>query len=399
MKIGIDVRALQWHHRFRGVGVYLSNLLEALSKTDHQNQYVLYGWDGPNPLNDIELDDGFKYSLSTIIAKPSKSLVDKITNRFKRQLVVRTGEVDVFLQPDIEYGLAKTDAPQITVAYDLIPILFRQQHYPNSLADGIKQLGMKHAVGNKLRWYVYSWSLSQYVNANRIIAISEATKKDLLSFDNRIRSAKVAVIPLAAGTDFYPVEDFPPLLKALGIKKPYLLYVGAADYRKNIAALVEDFEKLRRDSYDLQLVLVGKDFENMQINELRSLQNIIKNSTYHRDIKIVGYAPQKTLIKLYSGAKAFVFPSIYEGFGMPVLEAMACETPVVAYNTSSIPEVAGKAALLVKPGESLAPSINRILKEEKLRKQLIAAGKIQAKKFSWDNTAKMTLEVLRKAAK
>lgn len=397
MKIGIDVRALQWAHRYRGVGVYLSRLLEALSKIDHKNHYTLYAWDKPNPLEGLKLDRNFNWQIKYISEHPAKLLKNKLSNRFARQIKIPPGEVDIFFQPDIEYGLAKTKIPQVAVAYDLIQLLFREQHFPKSATQFLGQGGIKRLVGSKLGWHIYKWGLKQLSRADHIIAISEATKRDLIRLNN-IKPQKISAIALAASKQFKPTPGYQVTLRKYGLNKPYLLYVGASDYRKNIEELVEAFEHVKQ-THDVELVLVGKAFEAAELKTTPKLESLLASSPHKHSIKTLGYLKQEETTDLYSAAAAFVFPSFYEGFGMPILEAMGCGCPVIAYNTSSIPEVAGEAALLVKPGEDLAKPIERLLIDNELRDRLRAAGLQQASRFSWDNTARMTLQVFNQVAK
>lgn len=392
MKIGIDVRALQWEHRYRGIGIYLANLLEAISMIDTKNEYILFGWADSKPLKGIVLNKDFKYQIRTL-PKPSKSVIgQKLKNIIRRDIKIKSGEVDVFLQPDPSFGLAKGRVSSVVVAYDLIELLFKDHHYPESFVRLTQDQGLKHAMGNKLRWHLYKWHLSQFKKSRAIIAISEATKKDLVKqFD--LPSQKIIVIPLASSISVSPQK------KRANKLEPSILYVGAADYRKNVVALIAAFEKVKNSFPNVTLVLVGKDFGEKNIHEHSAMWKAIHNSTYKKDIHIKSYVSKSELVKLYKSASVFVYPSLYEGFGMPILEAMSCGCPVISYSNSSISEVAGKAALLVKTGSDLSIPITKLLRDSKLQEELINDGKIQAKRFSWKQTAKDTLKVLEEIKK
>jgi glycosyltransferase involved in cell wall biosynthesis len=398
MKIGIDIRALQWEHRYRGIGVYLKCLLEALSKIDHSNHYLFYCWDKPNPLDDVEIEEGFHYELKVIGPKPVKLLKDRLRNRRRRQIQLKKGEVDVFFQPDAGYGLARGTQPQVAVVYDLIQLLFREQHFPKSVLKLIRRNGLKHTVGNKLSWSLYKWSLSELATAKGVISISGTTKHDLLEYNPAIESAKIVVTHLAASDYYQPSQHYQQTLSKHAITKPFLLYVGAADYRKNIIGLVKAFNQLK-PRHDIQLVLAGKAFEAAELAHTPKLRSAIATSPFQSDIKLLGYVPRKIIRDLYTAAKIFVFPSIYEGFGLPILEAMACECAVVAYKVASVSEISGDAAVLLPPGSKLSEPLSRLLNDEGLREKMVARGRVQTNKFSWIKTAGRTLEVLEKVGR
>ena len=197
-------------------------------------------------------------------------------------------------------------------------------------------------------------------------------------------------------TVVYPGRDEPlarvdpaPVRARYGLAPDYLLHVGTLQPRKNLARLMEAAASLRARWPELQLVLAGQP--GWQAGP------ILAQARAHSDsVRLLDYVPDDDLPGLYSGARAFVFPSLYEGFGFPVLEAMACGTPVVCSNTSSLPEVAGEAALLMDPEDTaaLAGAIGRLLEDTALRENLIARGLEQARKFSWERAAQETLAVL-----
>ena len=174
----------------------------------------------------------------------------------------------------------------------------------------------------------------------------------------------------------------------------YLLYVGTLQPRKNLVRAIEAFGLLKRDS-TLKFVIAGK--KGWLYDEIFEK---VKELNLENEVIFTGYVPDEDLPELYKNAKAFIFVSLYEGFGLPVLEAMSYGIPVLTSNTSSLPEVAGDAALLVDPEntEEIAKGMERLLTDEKLRQQLISKGKEQIKKFSWEKAAKETLQVLEEVA-
>jgi glycosyltransferase involved in cell wall biosynthesis len=391
MKIGFDLRPLQSGHRYRGIGTYLTNLVKATADKDTRNTYIFFVYRGDNPLSELSLPKSFDYEVAEMAPPRLHLVLSNIkATFFGWQPPVKT---DVIFAPDISFGLPKTDAPIVSVCYDLMPHLFRDHIFPRSARHLIKQAGIKGLVGSYLRRTVYDRQQKQLTRASRIIAISEATKRDLLDYLPSLKAGAITVVPLAASALPAPAGVVPA---SLGVHAPYLLYVGGADWRKNVASLVAAFNKLRPAHPDLQLVLVGKDFDDASRQESPEMWQAIDASPNKSAIVRLGYQSDANLAALYAEATCFVFPSLYEGFGMPVLEAMQAGSPVIAYDNSSIAEVAGEAAMLLDDKEPLDQAVAKLLADPKLREDLVARGKLQAKKFSWQQTAAATIKVLRK---
>jgi glycosyltransferase involved in cell wall biosynthesis len=242
-------------------------------------------------------------------------------------------------------------------------------------------------------------------NASRILADSEATRQDLMHY-YRTPPAKISVVYPGLDEKLVPVSD-PALMARVraryGLEDPYLLYVGTLQPRKNLGRLVQAYGHLRSllagqapPRPAPRLVLAGKKgwlYEEI-IGQTQALG-------LEGEVLLPGYVPEADLPALLSGALAFVFPSLYEGFGLPVLEAMACGAPVICSDTSSLPEVAGDAALLVNPREpeALAQAMLRLVLDGELRGELVARGLRQARHFSWRRCARETLAVLEDAAR
>ncbi len=231
--------------------------------------------------------------------------------------------------------------------------------------------------------------------ATRVVADSEATKRDLIHY-YRIPEERIRVVYPGRDESLVPIVE--PGAQArmrarYGLSDSYLLYVGTLHPRKNLVRLVQAFAIFLRSSLspNLQLVLAGQkgwlyDEVLTQVRKLGLTERVV----------LTGYVPDADLPVLLSGALAFVFPSLYEGFGLPMLEAMACETPVVCSNVSSLPEVAGEAALLVDPldTESLVNAIGQIVTDEGLRRTLVERGLRQMQYFSWGRCAREILQIL-----
>jgi glycosyltransferase involved in cell wall biosynthesis len=234
-----------------------------------------------------------------------------------------------------------------------------------------------------------------------VIAVSESTKRDLVTFA-RVPGERVTVIPHGVDLDRYFPRD-PEAVRArvgsrYGLIPPYLLYISRLEHPgKNHVRLIHAFERLKATAgIPHQLVLAGSDWTRAEY-----VHRAAEASPYRRDIRFTGYAPSEDLPDLYGGADLFVFPSLYEGFGMPLLEAMACAAPVACSNVSSLPEVVGEAGALFDPHdeEAMAATIKEVLLNPGLRRHYVEKGLERVKHFTWRTTAARTLEVILDAAR
>ena len=263
--------------------------------------------------------------------------------------------------------------PTVLTIHDLIPQLLPEHHKPLN------------------RWYL-NWTMPLYCRrADHIIAVSEATRRDLLA-TYRLSPEKVTVIHEAASPRFRPqTESAHERIRGMyGLPEEYLLYVGTIEPRKNLERLLEAWTPLRQSGECPPLVIVGK---RGWLSD--SFYAALEASPVREDIVLTGYVQDADLPVIYSAATAFVWPSLYEGFGLPPLEAMACGTSVVCADASSMPEVVGDAALLFDPQDaaSLQAQMRRIVSDGDLRQSLVERGLRQACHFSWSDTARKTLEV------
>ncbi len=222
--------------------------------------------------------------------------------------------------------------------------------------------------------------------ASHIIAISQNTRNDLIKY-LKIPDSRISVI--YNGVDH---NIFKPYNTKL-LDKPYILYVGSERPRKNLGRLFEAFAGLKKEFSEIILVKVGtpgrsKKYRNDTLRKLDSLR-------ITQDVVFVDYVSELDLAYYYSSALLLVYPSLYEGFGLPPLEAMACGCPVVTSSTSSLPEVVGEAGIMVDPYDTdgLAQAIKQVLTDDKLRDDMVRKGLEQAKRFSWEEAARETLEV------
>lgn len=228
--------------------------------------------------------------------------------------------------------------------------------------------------------------------ADKLIAVSQSTCLDMSKLLN-VPIMKISVI-LSAANPIYrqiPDDEVEKGCQSYNLRKnSYLLFVGALEPRKNIPVLIKAYSKLITDFPDLLLVIVGKKGWMYD-----SIFNLVTLLNLQNHIKFLGYVPESDLVALYNGARLFVYPSAYEGFGFPILEAMQCGTAVITSNISSMPELASDAALLVKPGdvEDLFFTINLVLKNDILLQKLSEKSLVRATKFSWLKTAQQTIHL------
>ena len=231
--------------------------------------------------------------------------------------------------------------------------------------------------------------------AARIIAISQATKNDLIHYLD-IPEEQISVVLLGVDHNvFHPVSHRVS-------NRPYVLFVGSEHPRKNLAQLLKAFSQLKSEPEfkGLKLVKVGKAGSRQLGNFRKQTTEVINSLGLTKEVIFTDFVSESELPAYYSGATVFVFPSLYEGFGLPPLEAMACGCPVITSNTSSLPEVVGEAGIMVDPYDTdgLVKAMRQVLTNNELRNDMIRKGLEQAKRFSWGKTAEMTQEVYNKVA-
>ena len=365
----------------RGISYYSIQLIRQLLKR-RKYEYELTFFDGDRTRNNLQYINNY-FSEFDVPVHECNSLDYRIMQSDNSIFAQKsyndyTGAYgDVFHFMHLISIPANLQGEMVVTIHDLLPVIF-----PEFFIEGFQsifELGIKRLNDAK----------------PTVIADSSATKEDVVKFTN-IPPENIYVIPLAYDdTKFFPVKN-DAILHQLGLEdSPYLLYLGGIDMRKNIVRIIEAFECIAEKFSDIKLVLAG----GMDWNANPILSNL--NDSKHRSrIVITDYVTDEQKQALYAGATAYLFPSLYEGFGLPVLEAMACGCPVITSNVSSLPEVAGEAALLVDPynTEQLVHEMERIIISESLREELKCKGFEQCKKFSWDKTAEMTEEVYKIAA-
>jgi len=360
MRIAIDARKL---HDF-GIGTYIRNLLRQLARIDGRNEYVLLCQDADLGLAD-QLGPNFR-----AVREPSPNY--SFSEQIHVPWVLRRERPDVFHAPHYVLPPAVSCRSVVTI-HDCIHLMF-PQYLPNRAAALFARAAM--------------WAAAK--RADRILTVSEASKRDILRFF-RVPADKVVVVYNAIDERFSIApsdEDVARVRERYQLNHEFVLYVGNIKPHKNLVRLIEAFDELRNSGFEhLKLLIIGD-----QISKLPALRRAVHSHKLHKHVRFLGYLDDDTLAVLYRLAAVFVFPSLYEGFGLPPLEAMACGTPVVTSNTSSLPEVAGDAAVLVDPTDThaITDGMRRVLTDPTLAAQLRARGPLRAREFSWEQSVART---------
>lgn len=375
MRIGIDARLLTYR---RGIGNFVYNLLTELAKLSGDDQYILYV-DDMQTAQFAPLDPHFvvkilgpklyplweQVSLSLAVARdcldvlhcPANTAPFFLPKNVKLVLTIH----------DVMYALPKSVLPQSPSLY--------------------QRLG---------RVYYHLFALQAVKRATLVMADSEHSRRDIVQIlhapVDRIRVVYAAGNPMSRRfEDRSPVDG---VKQRYAINGRFILALGALDPRKNTLGVIQSFASFRRISaLPIQLVIAG-----LAQDAKKRFSALVVEMGLQEQVILLGFVSEQDLVTLYNGADVFIYPTLYEGFGMPVLEAMACGTPVITASVGSIPEVAGNAALFIDPHqpEEIARAILRVISDIALRDRMIEQGLAQAQRFSWANTAQQVLDIYRK---
>ena len=365
LRIAIDARKL----RDFGIGTYVRNLLRHLSRVDHTTEYVVL-CRGTDCELVSELGENFR---AVPEYSPGYSVREQIT--VPRDL--RREKVDLFHAP--HYVLPPlTPCKSVVTIHDCIHLRF-PQYLPNRLG---------YAYARSSLWVATHRS-------NRILTVSEASKRDILEYFN-VPPDKIHVIYNGIDERFGeppPDEDVNRVRERYQLDGPFVLYAGNIKPHKNLGRLIAAFDILRHGSSEFEqvkLIIIGDE-----ISKYAALRHAVHRHKLHKHVRFFGFVPTRTLAILYRLAAVFVFPSLYEGFGLPPLEAMASGTPVITSNVSSLPEVVGDAALLIDPlqPEEIADALRRVLSDSSLREDLSRRGLERARHFSWDDSIRRVHQI------
>lgn len=370
MRIGIDCR--MYSSRFTGIGRYVYELTDNLLKMDQKNEYVLFfnepefsQYQPPNHRVKKVLANARHYSLSEQIG-----FLKRLNHEHLDLMHFTHFNAPIFYH-----------RPSVVTVHDLT-----LSFYP-----GKKMTSPLYRLG-------YHVTLKSAVDkAKKIIAVSKNTKEDLQKLF-KVQSEKILVIYEGVHEKFHPLkeqdqEKIEAVRKKFKLDKPYLLYTGVWRTHKNIPNLIKAFHILKTEyGFDGYLVITGRK-DPIYSEEIEGQTLSLKMED---DVIFTGLVEEKDLAPLYNAALTYVFPSLYEGFGLPPLEAMQCAVPVVASNKSSIPEICGEGnAIFFDPNDpdDMAEKIFEVTSQKSLRERLIARGLERVKQFSWKKMAKETLEV------
>ncbi|MDQ6678059.1 MAG: glycosyltransferase family 4 protein [Acidobacteriota bacterium] len=383
MKIAVDARRI----RDFGVGTYIRNLLTALGAAETQPDFRL------------------------IVHPSDRSYLPPLPANFEvvPYSYADTGRMEHFRFPAF---LRRLECDLVHFPLNRVP-LFVKKPYVVTIHDlGVLLYSENSAIWRALRNFRVQWGLRR---AGKIIAVSAATKRDLLNLMG-IPEPRIQLVYSAPDPDFFSRDRIPGralagdpeaaakerrrILERYQIHYPFLLYAGTIRPQKNIPRLVEAFAVIRGEMEnnpryrDLRLIIIGDE-----ISKYPAVRRAVMQSRVEQAVRFLGFVPFDTLRTFYELASAFVFPSLYEGFGLPPLEAMASGTPVIASGISAIPEAVGDAAMLVNPENvfDIARGIREVLLDDDLRAALVQRGYRHASRFSWAKNAGEVMGIYREA--
>ena len=364
--IAIDARKIQDF----GIGTYIRNLVKHLGELDEENRYVLLTSPAGGDLL-TDLPDNFSVGVERAPGYSVRELLTLSWRHFR-------------LQPDLYHAThyvlpGMIPCPAVSTIHDIIHLLY-PEYLPNRFAHIYAQRMIRRTL----------------IRSARIITVSENTKRDLLDFFP-VREDKIQVIYNGVGEVFrkpLQSQDIDRWLRNLGVERPYMLFVGNPKPHKNLDNLVQAYARARKkQSFKAPLVCVGArekaEFKICQRAEQLGIRD---------NVLLLGHVAEEALPALYQGADLFLYPTLYEGFGLPVVEAMASGVPVITSNTSSLKEIAEGYAYLVDPLdiEQMAEAIAHCFGDLERREQLAELGKRRAEEFVWRRTAEETLAVYRR---
>lgn len=376
MKIGIN--ALFFQYPASGSGQYMLHLLKALNEVDQTNDYVLLG---PQPVEAAKTSyASFPYKVQPVpgFAQSNENVEKVLWEQLSGPAAARKAGVDVFHVPYFAPPLLPR-TPTVVTIHDVIPM-----RLPAYQPDA------------RVKAYITLVARASH-NATRIITVSQHAKQDIIGA-LKLPAERIRVIYEAAGEEYQPITDPAALAAArarYGVGARYIFYLGGLDQRKNVPQLVRAFAHLYRQlgDPDLQLLIAGNP--DKQKGPLFPDPRPVAADLGMSGQIIYRFIEEEDKPAMYSGASLFVFPSLYEGFGLDPLEAMSCGAPVVCSDRTSLPEIVGDAAITVNPEntQELVAAMQRVLTNSALQADLRARSLQQARHFSWQKTARETIEV------
>jgi len=361
------------------VGTYTRNVVRALARLDHSNHYFLIG--SPQKVAEIgPLPPSFK----TI-----PLLDDGTTARgyIEFRAILNRLDCDLVHIPHLFWMPRSLPCPYVVTVHDVLDHMYRARD--------------RSSLRRSLHFHLTRRVLK---GAGRILAVSKFTKNEIEKLFG-IRGSRIEVVYNAIDERFLhghaSENDRQILAERYLVTYPFLLYAGRISPHKNLVRIIEAFSALKGELEkegkfpDLKLIIIGDE-----LSKHPDLRRTVIRSGVHNDVRFMGFVPIEMLRVFYDAAKIFVFPSLYEGFGLPPLEAMAHGTPVVTSNTSSLPEVVGNAAILVNPENvfEIMRALQRVLLDQSVRDRIKQRSYEQTRKFSWDKSAQRILEIYQEVA-
>lgn len=366
MLISIDGRGANWYSG-TGIGTYTKQILKNILSIDSTNNYYLF-WSGRD-YESILKHSNVKISISS-----------KRHHRFWEQYyipeILKTNKIDIYHVPQNGIGLPESkDSIYIATIHDLIPYIMPETVGKGYLSKFISQMPRIIA------------------SVDMVITVSQWSKNDIMRiFD--VPENKIAVTYLAADDMFIPMDRASAseyISKKYGINGNFILYLGGFSPRKNVKSILVAFSMVYKNlSRDYKVIIIGSARDDHQF-----LIKLSQSLGIDDRVCFPGYVPYEDLPSFYNAADLFVYPSLYEGFGLPTLEAMRCGTPTITSNVSSIPEIVGDGAMLINPFDTseLSKSMEKVLESNDIKADLISRGFERASSFNWEKTARETLSI------
>lgn len=365
MKIGVDARCLM-DEQYSGVSWYAFNLLKALFELDRQNGYVLFY----NSSKPVKLPDFDRFNVSWRGFRYPNKLFNLSLNFLGRpRLDKLIGGCDIFFSPNLHFASLSAECRHVVAVHDLSFLI-----YPEFFTFK-QRLWHKLILRNKI-----------LERAAAVVVDSDNTKKDLVDLA-KVTSEKIHVCPLGVSRAYQQIDDVTELDKVkqkYGLPDNFILSLGSLEPRKNLISVIKAFVKI---DTEVSLVIAGASgWKNNRVKVL---------AAQDQRIKLIGYIDEADKPALYSLAQSLVYPSFYEGFGLPIVEAMACGTPVIAGANSSQGEVLGDTGLLVDAYDvaEIRRAMELMLNNENLRQEFIRRGLERVKLFDWKDTAQKVLQI------
>jgi glycosyltransferase involved in cell wall biosynthesis len=367
LKIAVNTRFLL-KDKLEGIGLYTLEVVKRMAAAHPEDEFIFF-FDRP-------FDPSFVFSKNitpVVLSPPARHpLLFIAWFEWSVSRALKKYKVDVFLSPDNFLSLS-TPTPTVLIVHDIAFTHF---------SENDKWINRQY----------YKFFTPRFLKrANTILAVSEFTKQDILSKFSFVEKNKITVA-------YNGCRDiFKPILGQNTEGPLFFLFVGAVHPRKNVHRLIQAFDLFKnRTKSNVQLVLCGRFA--WQTGAVKSAYDA---ATFKQDIIFKGYVEDKEVVKLTASALAVTYISLFEGFGVPLLEAMNCDTPIITSNVSSMPEVVGDAAILVNPEsiEDIAEAMQQVFENDNLREKLIVQGRIQRANFDWNKTADIVYRALKNICK